>query len=198
MLEYITWMLEPITGEKSMWFWGMAQFFVVAISLAFIYRQIKLHRQGNMLQAIAGIDQKWGTEAFIKYRHSTCDRYSQNTLKIDRSESEVLAFFEDLGIYLKRGVFDKSLLWDKYSYSIEHYWIMFEKHILEYRAQENDDTWFDQFEYLNSQMSEYANKKNFKYGARTKEEIKKFIRGEKEEALKGEKQEVSLSGVAEN
>jgi len=173
-------MLEYITGEKSLWFWGMAQFFVV-ISLVFIYRQIKLHRQGNMLQAIADKDQKWGSNEFIEYRRATCERYSVVLLKIDRSEGEVLGFFEDLGIYLRRGVFDKDLLWNKYSYFIGHYWIMFEKHILKYRAKENDDTWFDQFEYLNSQMSEYANKKKFKYGTRTPKEIEKFIKGEQQE-----------------
>lgn len=174
-------MLEHIVGEKSQWFWGMVQFFAVAISLTLIYRQIKLHRQGNLLQAIAGIDQKWGSEKFINYRVMICERYDLDSLKIDKVESEVLGFFEDLGIYLKRGVFDKNLLWDKYSYFIEYYWIMYEKHILEFRAQDDDSTWFDQFEYLNSQMKKFSEKKNVKYGVRTKKEIETFIEGERQE-----------------
>ena len=177
-------MIEQIIGDKSQWFWGMAQFLAIAISLAFIYRQVKLHRQGNMLQAIAALDQKWGSKDYIEYRLSTCQRYDLDSLKIDRSEGEVLGFFEDLGIYLERGVFDKSLLWEKYSYYIEHYWIMYEKHISEYRAQENDGTWFDRFEYVNSEMKKYAQKKRkVKYGSRTKNEIDTFIKGGRQESM---------------
>jgi len=175
-------MIEHFFGEKSQWFWSMAQFAAVVISLIFIYRQIKVHRQRNMLQAMASFDQKWGSNDFLAYRIATCERYDLGILKISRTEGEVLGFFEDLGIYLRRKVFDEKLVWDKYSYYVEHYWLMYEKHISEYRARENDSSWYDQFEYLNDEMKRHATKMKIKYEARTKEDIKLFIKGEKEEA----------------
>src|SRR3990172_10856986 len=103
-------------GANSEWFWAMLQFFAVAVSLWFIYRQIRLQAQANMLQALEALADKWNGEFLLQCRHEACSKYPRENLKIGNADSAVLGFFEDLGLYYKKGVFDIETVWERYSY----------------------------------------------------------------------------------
>jgi hypothetical protein len=170
----------------------MCQFVAVAASLVLIVRQVRHMRQSNMLQALVSLDARWKSEEFYAYRVSACERYGDRSLSIARREGEVLSFFEGLGAYLKRGVFDREILWDKYSYHVECYWFMFKEHVGEFRNSSKDVSWFDKFEYLDSQMKKCATKRGIQnYGEKTQEEMNRFISGESDLASgpKGSKYE---------
>jgi hypothetical protein len=107
-----------------------------------------------------------------------CDRYNTINLAINREEGDVLGFFEDLGVFLNKGVFDVDVIWDKYSYYIEHYWAMYEPHIREFRISDNDDTWYSKFEYLYQKMAKESKKNKLNNTAKTQAQIAKFIRCE--------------------
>ena len=51
--------LHNVIGNDSQWFWAMAQFFAVAITLGFIWRQIHLQRMGNTLASLAQFESRW-------------------------------------------------------------------------------------------------------------------------------------------
>lgn len=87
-------------------------------------------------------------------------------------------FFEDVGVYLERKVFDNEAVWDKYSYYIEHYRAMYQLHINEYRAETKDNTWFEKFAVLHKSTDDFSSKKGVSTIPKSQEEIKKFIRGE--------------------
>lgn len=158
-------------------FWAMRQFFAVLFSLLLIFWQIRLHRISNMLSMISAMDSRWNSKELLDCRKKICERYSLGNLAINQSESDVLGFFEDLGIFLEKRVFDESVVWDKYSYYVEHYWPMYEKHVQEYRTQEEDPTWFEKFEYLAVRLA--ARSRRRKLGTqKTSKEIDKFISGE--------------------
>lgn len=156
----------------------MAQFLAVSVTLTFIYRQIKLHRYSNMLNMISAIDARWNSADFIKHRQDICNRYNAGNLPINREEGEVLGFFEDLGVFLKKGVFDNDVVWDKYSYYIEHYWAMYDPHIKEFRTSHNDDTWYNKFELLKNEMAKESKKNKLDNAAKTQAQITTFIGGE--------------------
>jgi hypothetical protein len=163
----------------SDWFWLICQFVAVAVSLLLIFRQVRHMRQANMLQALVSLDDRWKSEGFYGYRVSACQRYGDGNLNIARREGEVLSFFEGLGAYLQRGVFDREILWDKYSYHVECYWFMFKQHVGEFRSSSKDPSWFDRFEYLDRQMKKCAEKRGLRnYGEKTREEMSRFISGE--------------------
>ncbi len=177
MDKVIYWFSYLMSPEASS-FWAMMQFLVVVISLFFIYRQIKLHRYSNMLNMISAIDGRWNSEDFLKHRQDICKKYKTGNSLIKREEGEVLGFFEDIGIYSRKKVFDSDIIWDKYSYFIEHYWQMYEPHIKEYRASHNDETWYEQFQYLYEEMKKISIKRNVNAVGKTQAQIKKFIQGE--------------------
>jgi hypothetical protein len=171
--------LNAVQGPESEWFWVMCQFVAVAVSLVLILRQVRHMRQANMLQALVSLDARWKSDEFYAYRVSACQRYNDGKMHISRREGEVLSFFEGLGAYLERGVFDREILWDKYSYHIECYWFMFKQHVSEFRSSSRDDSWFERFEYLDQQMKKCASKRRLKnYGQKTQEEMNRFISGE--------------------
>jgi len=113
-------------------------------------------------------------------RKKACENYLTDQLKIKREQSDVIGFFEDVGVYLERGVFDTESVWDKYSYYVEHYWAMYQPHIMEFRAASKDTTWYEKFETLKTKMEEFSKKKGLKIIGKTQEELKKFISVEKD------------------
>ena len=177
-MEKFKYWLSYILSPEASSIWAMAQFLAVAISLAFIYRQIKLHRYSNMLNMISAIDTRWNSAEFLKHRQDICKRYNAGNLPIKREEGEVLGFFEDLGIFLKKGVFEVDVIWDKYSYYIEHYWAMYEPHIKEFRTSHNDNTWYEKFGYLHQQMAKQSKRHKINSNAKTQAQITSFIGGE--------------------
>lgn len=174
------WLKMNLWGPNSSWFWTMAQFFAVAASLLFIYRQVAAQAQSNMLQTLGTLSSRWESEEMKKFRKVVSERYGQNMLQIGMAEGGVLGFFEDIGIFLKRRALDAEIVWDNYSYYIEHYWPLLEPNVRRYREQTNSITWFINCERLYGQMLRYSRKKRIKVKPKTEAEMKKFVRGETE------------------
>ena len=163
-----------VFGNDFIWIWSMLQFFAVLIGFCFIIKQISLLREKNMLDALLSLDALWKSESFCVNRKSACEKYPDNMKSINREESMILGFFEDIGVFVKRKVFAKEVIWEKYSYYIDHYWDMYKSHIQAYRDETNDITWFDNFEYLKSIMDELSRQRGLSTVKKTEEEIRKF------------------------
>jgi hypothetical protein len=174
------WMIKNMFSKGASWFWSMAQFFAIAISLVFIYRQVRVQRQSNMLQTLVSLDNRWHSQEMRSSRKKACENYLPDQLRIRREEADVIGFFEDISVYLERGVLDIESLWDKYSDYIEHYWAMYQPHIMKFRAESEDPTWYEKFETLNTEMEKFSKKKGLKVIGKTQEDLKKFISGEKD------------------
>lgn len=174
------WMTKNMFCEKASWFWSMAQFFAIAVSLVFIYRQVRAQRQANLLQTLGSLDNRWNSADMVASRKKACENYLSDQLRIKREQSDVIGFFEDMGVYLEKKVFDAESLWDKYSYYVEYYWAMYQPHIVEFRAETKDPTWYEKFEMLKNRMEEVSKKKGLKTVGKTQEEIRKFIATEKD------------------
>ncbi|CAG0986044.1 hypothetical protein MTYP_02020 [Methylophilaceae bacterium] len=172
------WMATNVVGPDSQWFWAMASFFAVAISLSLIYRQISLQRQANLLHTLGEMDKRWNSKEMVQARKQACNSYLADKLRINADQGDVLGFFEDVGVYLERKVFDSEAVWDKYSYYIEHYWAMYQPHINEFRAETKDNTWYEKFQVLHKEMQAYGSKKGVVINPKSQEEIRRFIRGE--------------------
>jgi hypothetical protein len=67
-----------------------------------------------------------------------------------RSEIEepVMDFFEDMGLFLRRGYLDEELLWNSFGYYGVRWWAACKNYILEERKLQNDPTLFTDFELL--------------------------------------------------
>jgi hypothetical protein len=171
--------IQNIVGPDSSWFWTMVQAIIVLISAFLIYRQLKAQHFGNMLNAMATLDERWSAKDMLKSRMALCSHYGTNDLAIDEQAGRVLDFFEQMGLYLNKRVFTKDVIWEFYSYSIKYYWAVAEPLVMEFRNSTKDDTYYVWFEWLQKIMSEEDKKKGLPYTAPTKEEIVRFIQGEK-------------------
>jgi len=172
------WVCTNVIGSESQWFWAMASFFAVAISLTLIYRQIRLQRQANLLHTLGEMDKRWNSKEMLSARKQACNNYLSDQLRIKAEQGQILSFFEDVGVYLERKAFDDEAVWDNYSYYIEHYWAMYLPHINEFRTETKDNTWYEKFESLNQAMQNFSSKKGVATNPKSQDEINKFIRGE--------------------
>jgi len=61
---------EPIVffGPGSEWFWSMAQFVVVAVTLIGIYYQFRLQRAANAFEQLKRIGEQWESEQMLVQR----------------------------------------------------------------------------------------------------------------------------------
>ncbi len=170
--------VKNVIGPNSSWFWAMATFLVILASLIFICRQVRYQRQANMLSTFACLDARWKANEMLKARRHVCEDYQKNEKVISQPEELVLSFFEEIGLYLRTGVFDATTVWEVYSYYVEHYWEILRPRIIEFRASSQDKTWFSQFEYLAIKLAHQSKKHRASPAEKTNEQIKKFVTGE--------------------
>jgi ferric iron reductase protein FhuF len=64
-----------------------------------------------------------------------------------------------MGLLLRKGALDKEIIWNSYSYYIEHYWSMIESNIKEFRVSSKDNTYFENFAKLREEMGSYSTRK---------------------------------------
>lgn len=170
-------MFNLIFGSGSSWFWEMMQFFALSISLFFIYRQIRIQRQTNMLQAIHKMDDRWNSIEMVKSRMYVCKNRLNQDVSVSDSDDMVLIFFEDMGIYRKRDIFDKELVWDTYSFYIEFYWPMLVPKIKEQWAG-GDETIYSNFKALYDETIKLTKQKEGYNPIKKSQEVEGFARGE--------------------
>jgi hypothetical protein len=172
--------LQGIFGPGSEWFWGMAQFLVIAVTLFFINSQIKLQRLANALSSLFALREQWKSDKMRYARKVICGNQDPSLKAIGANEGAVLGFFEEIGVYLYSGVFDKRIIWDLYSYWIEHYWLILNPYIQEYRKNESDETLFERFESLYKCMSSISQRRGSQV-RKSDEQLRKFRKGEIQE-----------------
>ena len=81
-------------------------------------------------------------------RKETCGNFAKAETNINKPEHMVCSFFEEVGLYVKRGIFDRALVWEFYSFDIAHYWPMLEEPIRTLRTKFVDKSFFEHFEEL--------------------------------------------------
>jgi hypothetical protein len=165
-------------GPKSEWLWAMLQFVAVAITIIFVIRQLYHQRVSNLLSILNNFNSRWNSDKMIQSRQHICKEYKSSHLEILAPEEDVLAFFEEMGLYLKKGVLDEESIWNMYSYLIVHYWAILIQKIKKMRADESDNTYFDKFEYLLNRMNRFTQRSNSPKITPTESDISKFIYGE--------------------
>lgn len=95
---------------------------------------------------------------------------------------DVMNFFEDMGMLLRRGYLDSEMMWETFSYYSVRWWEACEDYVREERRQKgNDQTLFEDFEYLANKMYQMGEKRLGLSKTEQKlsqEEIEEFLREE--------------------
>ena len=145
---------QVVWGPQSSWFWTMVQSIGVLVTLAAIYSQIRLQRHANMLPLFAHLEERWWSERMVGARERACLRFLDPSARDDSTltadEDAILTFLEDVGLYIKRGILDERLVWEKLSHLIDQYWQMLEPRVAGERRV--DKTYFSHVAFLRARM----------------------------------------------
>jgi hypothetical protein len=166
---------SQIFSQAGEWFWTMCQFFVVSITLFLILRQIRLQNDSHLVNSFACLESRWNSLMMLQSRRLTCERFKPNITSMEQPTAHLGYFFEEIGVYCRRGILDKEVIWEMYSFHIEHYWIMAKNSILCFRKECGDGTFYKNFEYLYNEMLQISRKKGAPTHEKTSEDIVGFI-----------------------
>lgn len=101
--------------------------------------------------------------------------YPENYDELNKYADFVLDYFEDLGILLQRGLADEYIIWSTSCYYILRYWKACEKYIQLAREIEDDQTYFNDFEYLYKKIAEFDKMMTKEAIEITPEEMETFL-----------------------
>lgn len=168
---------ENIVGQQSGWFWTMIQSLAVIVSLILIYRQVRAQRVANSLVALEKLAERWNSNRLCDARSAVVSAYPSTSKKIEHHEEILLTFIEELGGHSKKGVLDIDAVWHFYSYYVEHYWPILLEKVLEIRTENQDESYFDQAEWLYDKCCKFSRKRG-SCPIKTEAQLATFIKGE--------------------
>jgi hypothetical protein len=176
------WVCANMWGTNCTWFWTMVQAIAVVVTLIIINLQLRIHRNANLLDTFATLENRWNSQYMLQARRKVCDMHDKDQkLRIGGRLALVLDFFEDIGFYLDRKVLDHEVVWHKWSQTVEYYWLMFKPHIERFRKETGYKSWYGRFESLNQMMAKIAKKEGIPFGTKSKADIDKFVSTEIEQ-----------------
>lgn len=140
--------------------------------------QLKHARLSHGVNLITKFEEQFSDQTMLEARKLAAGKYlARNcTDEID----VILDFFETIGMFVRRGVVDKELVWNSFSYWILRYHALSRAHIRERRKEEDDATGWQEFIFLVKCMKKIEQKKR-KLKSEPKfsrEALDSFLRGE--------------------
>jgi hypothetical protein len=102
--------------------------------------------------------------------------------KIDEDGEEVCAYFEDIGLLLRRNVVPVYFIWSMLSDEILHYGQLLRDYLAWVRQSTNDPTFYIEFDLLRERVAALQKKKSGLEPAYTEDELREFLEDEAQTA----------------
>jgi len=153
----VNWNGSTIFGPGSEWFWSMAQFAVVAVTLFAIYRQVRAQGSSNALQRLNALDDKWASDRMLRSRLSLVQaiRAGHSDIASLPMLGIVGNFYEGLGALHRDGHMPTRDVLENWNRRIQFWWAVLAPAIQELRAIDNDPLGLELFEGLNALARDY-------------------------------------------
>lgn len=143
-----------IFGAGSEWFWSMAQFMLVAVSIYGVYVQVRAQRAASVTEQTAEWEAKWMEEPFAVQRLAAL--VDLEVLGSDEglpwSFADVGDFFERIGYLTAKGHLRVDDVWHYLRQPIGVWWIVAESHLERTRADLGNSSLYEWFEKLEGEM----------------------------------------------
>jgi hypothetical protein len=138
-----------VFGEGSEWFWTMAQFVIVAITLFGIYAQLKLARNANAFEQANRLTEEWHAERLARRRVAVYTTLAEQGPDADISSAAVAIgnFWENVAYLVRADHVEMSVVYERLSAAGRAWWVLLEAQIRRIRA-EQDPAVFEHFEWL--------------------------------------------------
>lgn len=148
-----------IWEQGSEWFWAFLQFVVVALTLWYVTRQVRLQAMSHVVESICTLQDHWNSETMQHRRNEVCTQWkSKHAKEFDGACEHIADFFEELGTFVKIKALPLQVVWDVHSWNIEHYWLMFKPGIVKERKDCKENIYCE-FESLFKAMRKISDKK---------------------------------------
>jgi hypothetical protein len=120
-VNLINWQGSAIFGLGSEWFWSMAQFVVVVVTLGGIYRQLRAQGAANALHRIESLQGRYTSERmeYTKLALALDLKYEAMSNRTRALASPLLNFFVDLGNLHEEGYISLNEITDSWGRPIQ-------------------------------------------------------------------------------
>ena len=141
-------------GPGSEWFWGMAQFVVVAITLLAIYRQVRLQRSASAILLMDALNKQWDDDRMLRLRleAATQLRRGDGFDAIYPVLTPLCTFFEDMASLQEAGHVESRFVWESWGRTIQFWWTILRPSIEQGRIAEDQPEGNRGFENLSALM----------------------------------------------
>jgi hypothetical protein len=144
-----------------------------------IYRQVRIGQLSSMLDALAQLERKWTNAGIRAARKQICEAQlrpaTRGSKELDVASNTVLVFFEEIGLLFSLKILSRKFLWERLSFNIIPYWQMLEPKVIELRAKDNGDSFYDKFELLAYEMKKIESKVTGRSAIRSEAQINSYI-----------------------
>ena len=152
---------EPIIfiGPGSEWFWSMAQFVVVAVTLVGIYYQLRVARSANAFEQMNRIFHDMESERMCRNMLAivVALRDGVSPESLPPGPAAYLADqWEQVGGLVKAGHIDRRLCYESLGHSVQWWWATLAPDARRYRDETGDVTAGANFEWLAGAMAELS------------------------------------------
>jgi hypothetical protein len=157
----VNWQGSAIFGPGSEWFWSMAQFIVVVVSLLGIYRQLTIARSANAFEQMSNIAMEWGSERNTRYRLEVLIalRGGAGPREIPFGAAAQLSDYWDyVGALVRARHVDRTLVYQNLGVDIRSWWATLAPWVRNYRIESGDPTGVAHFEWLAGLMADMSTK----------------------------------------
>ncbi|MEW5873066.1 MAG: hypothetical protein AB1894_27655 [Chloroflexota bacterium] len=166
-MSFLSWFMSIIASIcyliQQDWLWAMVQTITIVISLVVIGIQLRIQTGSHIVTSIQTIEERWNSEPMLRARNTVCRRWQDGKKDFDPLAEQISEFFEDLGVYARNHVLSSQVLWEVFSWNIQHYYCLFSDGIRDKRNEFHDDTLYDQFEHLFNRLNRINRKKISEY-----------------------------------
>lgn len=163
-MNLVNWEGSAIFGPGSEWFWSMAQFVLVAVTLIGIYYQLRLARSANSFEQMNRIVREWDSERTTRHKLEIllALRNGVKTADIPFGAAGMVAdFWEDLGILVRAGHSDRTLVYESFSAQCRWWWAALAPFTSRSRIERNDPRIGEHHEWLADLMARWTERREW-------------------------------------
>lgn len=146
---------QPIVliGPGSEWFWSMAQFVVVAITLVGIYSQFRLQRATNAFEQLNRILADWESEPMLRARLEVARTVADGTEAPEGALGLIGNHWETVGTLVRQGHIDERVVSESIGNNATVWWTAIAAGTRDLREERLDPTIFENFEWLEARCA---------------------------------------------
>jgi hypothetical protein len=163
----------------------LATWVLVVGTIASVWIQFVLTRRTLTADLFTRLNEKWDGPTMRARRRTLASELQKQPAQdvAPTTVEDVIDFFEDLGAMLRKHWLDEDSVWNSFSVSCRYYWkACGETYVVDYRRRYVDETYFSEFEFLSTRMSEIERrrrgKKHVSEIAFTSEHVRDFLKME--------------------